>query len=163
MSEIKTRIFNYGHEKESEWPPRFGTGESGLFHVDESGEVHEGYPPSRLQIFDQAPYIVGDSISAYKHPATGQWVESRSALKAIDEATGCITTDKYIAPDPTRFNEAKRKIKEERREELRAAYELVKSGNSPLTDQQKAECRARDKQIDQTLGIDVFSKIGKKE
>lgn len=162
MSEIKTKIFNYGHEKEGTWPSQYGTLERGCFYIDENGETQSGYPPPRNLKFGDAPYIITDEIAPYRHPATGQVVDSKSKLKMIDAATNTITTDKKQAPDPTKRERLKREAKEARMAHLRECVQLVDSGNAPLTEDMKALCKARNKEISRLTGIDAQNIVGKK-
>lgn len=164
---MTNRIVSKVPDKEGDnfcWP--FGDGqpmgEKGFFFTTKDGSLTKVPPEPCHNVFGRSAYIVGDTIEAYQHPATGQVVESRSQLRAIDSATGTITTDKYQKPDPSKQQQIRKQKLADTRENLLASMELVKSGNTPFTEDQKAEFRARDKQIDQTLGVELFTKIGKK-
>jgi hypothetical protein len=162
-TEIKSKIFNYGDENEGTWPPQFGTGEHGTFYIDANGEAQAGYPPPRNIKFGDAPYFISDSMEPYRHPATGQVVESKSALRAIDNATGTITTDKKLPPDPSRNIRLRQEAKQKRMEHLREVVQLVDSGNAPLTEDLKQICKQRNQVIKETTGLDAFNVAGEKK
>lgn len=94
MSEIKTRIFNYGNEKEAEWPPKFGTnnGRGGRFYrCKKTGVIKEGSPPSEIVRFGEAPQVIFDSMPPEYHPDEGRVVESRKEWEKLDEKYNRIT------------------------------------------------------------------------
>ena len=92
MSEIRSRVFNYGNEKESEWPPRFGTGGSGRFHIDQStGDLEEGNPPPKIEKFGIAPIAIMDSMDRQFHEGVGREIESRKEWNMADKESGCVT------------------------------------------------------------------------
>lgn len=161
---ICTRVFNYGNEKESSWPPKFGTGGAGIYHIDKStGELTEGYPKSNIQVFGKAPFVIQDSIEPYYHPAACKVVESRSALKHMDQACGTITTDKLIKTDAAG---AKRRRDKERakdvHESLQKAVAQIDNGTAPLSEETRALCERQNEIITSNTGIDAFNALGRK-
>lgn len=153
---IQTRPFQFGDENEGTWPPRYPSGEKGLFHVDrETGKVREGPPPPRIEKFAQAPYIISDSMEPYRHPMTGQVLESKSALRETDKATGTITTDKPFKPDPAIAKEKREKAKADKAQALRRSLGELRAGVSHLTEEKREQCRRADEALTQKLGWDV--------
>jgi hypothetical protein len=109
---IQTRPFQFGNEKEAEWPSMYGTRESGRFYWDSETQTFKpGNPPLRIKKYAEAPYIITDEMTPYYHPKAEMMIDSKSRLRRVDEAMGTITTDKYQAPDPSwqREREAARK------------------------------------------------------
>lgn len=161
---IRTRVFNHGDEKESSWPPLFGTGGAGVYHYRD-GKLNEG-PPPRPETYGQAPFVIQDTIEPYRHPATGQWVESRAALNAIDKACGTITTDKHQSAEPYAKAREKRRREESKRDvhqAMRRAINDIDYGMAPLTEETKAKCAIQDEIVSERLGFDAFNVAGKKD
>lgn len=90
MSEIKSKIHNYGNINESEWPPRFGTGGGGRYHV-KNGELKEGNPETTIKRYGTAPVAIFDSMPAQYHEKAGRVIESRKDWDRADKETGSIT------------------------------------------------------------------------
>lgn len=94
MSEIKTKLFNYGNEKESSWPPRFGTNDNkgAVFYVDhETGKVKEGYPPPRVEKLAEAPQVIFDSMPPSYHEGACRMIESRKEWERADKEHNTVT------------------------------------------------------------------------
>lgn len=165
MSEvIKTRIFNHGDEKESEWPSMFGTGESGHFYWDEEeNKLKEGFPPRKTNFYGYAPNIIVDSISPYYHPAAEAYVDSRSKLQKIDKTFGTITTDKKLAPDPREQIERNRRRREDGTRALHRAVAQIDAGTAALTEEQKAKCSLQNEIVSNALNFDAFNAAGRKD
>lgn len=90
--EIRSKIFNYGNEKESSWPPRFGKGGAGRFHLDKTtGELKEGNPPPEFEKFGTAPIAIMDSMPKTYHEAAGREVESRQEWERLDKEHNTLT------------------------------------------------------------------------
>lgn len=163
MTQIKTRSFQFGNEKEGSWPPLFGTGGSGVYHVDrDSGKVLEGPPPPRVRKFGRAPYVIQDTIEPYLHPAAEIVVESRSALRDADRATGTITVGSRedLHVNKSYQKEQWRKLREDRREARKRAINDLNWGAAPITEEVRAKCAAQDEILSKALNFDAFS-IGK--
>lgn len=158
---IQTRIFVHGSEKESDWPSDYGTGESGQFYWDsETQTFKSGTPPIKIKIYGQAPYVIQDTMEAYRHPSTGETIESKSKLRDIDNVCGTITTDKYIPPDPTKRNEADRLRRKDLKESLHKAVAMVDAGTAPLTEETRALCAQQNEIVSRNLGMDAFNVAG---
>lgn len=161
---IRSRIINRGDRCESTWPPDEPSRDGGLFHWDsESQTFKEGPPPIRIQKFGEAPFIIQDTITPYRHPATGEWIDSRSRLSVTDRVTGCITTDKKLEPDPSWANEQRRKRQEDSRRALYKSVADIDNGNAPLSEETKAICAAENERVSSLLGFDAFNVAGRKD
>jgi|694.fasta_scaffold02764_21 hypothetical protein len=163
---IQTRVFQYGDPKESTWPPMFGKGGSGLYHRGEDGKFHEGPPPPRFEKFGEAPYVIQDTIAPYRHPSTGEVIESRARLNATDRACGTFTTDKK--QDCTDIRKSReRQLAVERKkdihEAMRKAVAAVDSGNAPLSEETRHRCEVQNRIVSDALGFDAFNVCGKKD
>lgn len=160
---IVTRPFNYGDEKEGSWPPRFGTGGSGVYHIDEkTGQAVKGYPPPRNKVYAKAPYIITDTIDAHYHHGACQWTESKSKLKHMDEASGTITTDKKL---PTNTAATKRRIEERHKdihESMHRAVAQIDAGTAPLTEEVRQLCERQNEIVSKALNMDAFNVAGRK-
>ncbi len=163
MTKIRSRLFQYGNEKESEWPPQYGEGERGFFWYDrEKGEITQE-PPKRPEKYGQAPIVIQDSLrDPYYHPGACKWTESRSELHKLDDTTGCITTDKLQPADPTQAKQRAYKKKLDAKEALLRAVAAVDNGTAPISEETQALCDAENERITKTLGIDAFNIVGKK-
>lgn len=93
MSEkIVSKVFQYGDEKEAEWPSQYGTGEKGVFHIDkETGQATRGYPKSTNLRFGEAPHVIFDSMPKTYHEAAGVMCESRQEWERLDKETNSLT------------------------------------------------------------------------
>lgn len=163
---IKTRVFNYGDEKESSWPPLFGTGGSGLYHLGEDGKLKEGPPPDKTKRYGEAPFVIQDTIDGFKHAASGEWIESRSKLRDTDRACGTITTDKRQDATPyTRAREQryKRELKADIHQAMRRAINDLDNGMAPISEETRAKCAVQDEIVSERLGFDAFNVAGRKK
>ena len=160
---IQTRIFQYGNEKESDWPPKFPTvkGFHGYFDREKQ-EFVEGSPPVR-KVFDKAPVVIADTIDPYYHPKACITVDSRSKLRDIDNACGTITTDKLQPPNPSRQSELKAKIKKDRHEALHKAVAQIDAGTAPMSEETRELCKKQNEIVANALpGLDPFNAAGRK-
>lgn len=84
--EIKSKIHTYGDEKESSWPPKFGTneGRGGVFHIDkETGELKEGYPVSDRGLAVVDHHYISDDMPPTRNPLNPREIyTSKSKLRA---------------------------------------------------------------------------------
>ena len=162
---IRTRLFNYGDEKESSWPPLFGTGGAGLFHYRD-GELKEGPPPPKVEKYGQAPFVIQDTIDGFKHSASGEWIESRSKLRDTDRACGTITTDKPLDAAPyrrEREEKQRRESKEDIHRAMRKAINDIDYGMAPLTEETRHKCAVQDEIVSERLNFDAFNVAGRKK
>ena len=163
MAKIQTRIFNYGDEKEADWPPPYGSQEKGLFYFDkETQKMVRGLPPDPHPKLAEAPYIIQDTIDKYYHPAAEKWVDSRSQLKTIDKVCGTITTDKKLEPDSSWARENKRKRREDLHRSMRKAIAQLDAGTAPLTQEVREKCERQNEIVSEALGLDAFNVAGRK-
>ena len=143
MTQIKTKIFNYGNEKESEWPTKYGTLERGVFHVDkETGETVAGYPPNPNPQHGTSAIVIFDSMPATYHEAACRTIESRKEWELADKQTGSITfgSKRDLSPKVDGAYERKRK-KAELRKASKTALDVYKANPKEL--RQKLEKRAQ--------------------
>lgn len=160
-----TRVFNYGDEKESSWPPRFGKGGSGLYHRTEDGSFKEGPPPIRVKIFGKAPFVIQDTIEAFRHPMTGKVIESRAELLATDKACGTFTTDKKQDCSGIRRSREQHMAAERKKdihEAMRRAVAAIDSDNAPLSEETRHKCQVQNEIVSDALGFDAFNVAGRK-
>lgn len=163
MSQIRTKIFNYGDKCESEWPPMFGKGGSGTYYRDpKTGIFKKGYPPPKEVKYGQAPNIIQDTTTAYYHPAAEKWTESKKEIEYLDNITGTITTDKKIPPNPYNQKEAKKRRHQDIRESTRKAVAQIDAGTAPLTEETRAMCERQNEIVSNALNMDAFNVAGRK-
>jgi len=120
----------------------------------------EGFPEPNITRYGDAPFIITDSMERFYHHGACTWVDSRSKLKMIDQACGTITSDRKLSPDPTAMQERERARREDASAAIRKAKAALDVGASPLTEEQRARCKAMDEQIKSVTGWDgqVFKK-----
>ncbi len=166
MTKIQTRVFNYGNECESDWPPVYGVARSEGSFVGywdkETQTFKEGYPPNPNPKYGEAPYVIQDSIEPYKHPAAGVVVDSRSKLNMIDKVCGTITTDKMQSADSSWQRQRRAERLKDSHEALHKAVAQVDAGTAPLSEETRALCEARNAQVADALpGLDPFNAVGR--
>lgn len=163
MTKIQSRIHQYGNEKESKWPPQYGTGEHGVFYWDsDTKEFKEGRPPLKIKRYGQAPFVITDTIEPYYHPGVCKTTSSRKELQEFDRATGTITTDKMIPANPSRFKENKRRRHEDVIASTRKAIADLDNGTAKLTEEQRAACQLRNETIAAAIpDFDPFNAAGR--
>lgn len=164
MSEkIQTKVFNYGNEKESEWPPRFGTRETGRFYWDkEKQKFCEGTPP-RHPVYDRAPNIITDTIDEYYHPGACTFVDSKSRLRDMDKACGTITTDKKIPPNKQAKIDRERELAKDRHDALHKAVAQIDAGTAPMTEETRELCKRQNEIVASAMpGLDPFNAVGRR-
>jgi hypothetical protein len=89
MGEIKTKSFNYGNEKEADWPSQFGTGEKGRFKMVD-GKAMEAKEIAKIQHAMASHGIQStDLMEPTKHPIDGKYYTSASKFRAVTKAHGC--------------------------------------------------------------------------
>ena len=163
---IRSRVFVHGDEKESSWPPLFGTGGAGFYHLDESGKLQEGPPPLRNVRYGDAPAVIQDTTDWHYHQAACRWTNSRSEIKQMDRATGTITTDGKESAEPYRKSREER-VARERQKDIRESYKravaAIDSGNAPLSEETRAKCEHQNEIVSNALGFDAFNVAGKKD
>lgn len=125
-------------------------------------ELKEGFPPPRYDHFSDGPFIIQDTIEPYRHPMTGQVIESRKQLAETDKATGCITTDKYQAPDPSWARAEAKKRHDSWQRDLKKAVEMIDSGNHGLSEQKRQVCEDQNDRLSKALNFDAYNVAGKK-
>lgn len=142
---IRSRVHNYGHEKESSWPPRFGTLDKTPMYIDrDTGELKPGYPPPR-EVHDTAPYVIFDSIKPEYHQGAGRIIESKSEWNLADKEHGTITfgNKEEATPKVDKAN----KIKAERKERKAAIKQTIERWQqNPEEMSQKLKRRQQEQQ-----------------
>jgi hypothetical protein len=114
---IKSRTFNYGNEKEAEWPSQFGTLDKTPMYFDkEKGCMVEGYPPPR-QINDTAPMVLFDSMDEQYHHGVCRPIASRKEWQLADKESGSAT----LSPTDWKRNSERREALKRKQE-----FELAK-------------------------------------
>lgn len=156
------RVIRRGDANESTWPPDFGTLDATPMHVNrETGKVEKGYP-KQVKKFGKAPAIVTDGIPAYYHPGACRVTESRSELKAFDNACGTITTDKFQEAPQTRQREIVRQREKDQHEALHKAVAQLENGTAPLTEETRQLCSKKNEIIASACpGLDPFNAVGR--
>lgn len=161
---IQTKTMVRGHEHESEWPSEFGTCKSGRYHWDaETKTFKKGSKPSNIKKYAKAPMVIGDSIEAFRHPTSGEIIDSKSKLRDTDRACGTVTTRERPPPPPDRQGELKKERAKERKAAMHKAIAAIDNGMAPLTEETKAICAQENERISQTLGFDAFNVAGRKK
>ena len=163
MAKIQTRSFNYGNEKESEWPPMFGTGEHGHFWRDKETGKMTREPPKREEKFGEAPYVITDTMDEYYHPKAQVYVDSKSKLREIDSVCGTITTDKMQPAETSWRREQKRKRIEDHHKAVHTAVAQIDAGTAPMTEETKHLCEVQNEIVSKALNFDAFNVAGKKD
>lgn len=161
---IRTRTFQYGNEKESEWPPIFGTakgqGFQGYWDI-ETQSFKEGRPPNRNHKFGDAPMYISDEMPETRHPKTGEMVSSRSKWNQIDKATGCFTTG---SKEDSGAIKKKKNIEAEDRDMLNRidrAVAMIDDGTAPLSEKTRELCKQENERLSSTLGFDAGNVLGR--
>jgi hypothetical protein len=129
---IKSKIHNYGHEHESDWPPRFPENPRGLVgYIDpETKEFKEGTPPNTNNQFGVAPMVIFDSMPPTYHEGACRTVESRKEWNMLDEQTGSLTFGSMKEPRKhiERGNtEAAKALRADRRRASEEALKMVRA------------------------------------
>jgi hypothetical protein len=133
-----------------------------VFYWDkEKQAMVEGYPPQPKK-YAQAPYVIGDTIDAYYHPGAGVWVESKAALRDMDRATGCITSDKLIPANPKNYHQNKKEIEEDIHNAVCRAVEEIDSGRRQFSEEEKVYFAKENERLSKEYNFDAFNVAGKK-
>lgn len=129
MTEIKTKSFNFGHEHEAEWPPRFPEKKEGYvaYWDSKTQTMVEGYPPPR-ETFGQAPMVIFDTMKPQYHEAAGRTIDSIKEWDRTDKEHNTITFSsiEQAKPKVDHANERKRK-KAELRKASKTALDVYKA------------------------------------
>jgi len=167
---IQTRVFNYGNEKESSWPPKYGTASilgddegGGVYHIGEDGKLVNGYPPPKNRVFARAPYIITDTIDAHYHHGACQWTESKSGLRQMDDATGTITTGSRLQPNLAPIKRRAAERRKDLHESMHRAVAQLDAGTAPLTEEQRQLCERQNEIVSEALNFDAFNVAGRKK
>jgi len=161
-NKIQTKPYRAGDEKEASWPPLEGTYDTTPVYWDsDKKKLVKGYPPQRTKEVN-APYVIGDTMPDYRHPKTGQVIDSKSKLRRIDEANGTITTDKLIPASPTKQREREYQRKLDNHNALHKAVAQLDAGTAPLDEKTRAMCDATNERISSALNMDAFNVVGRK-
>jgi len=125
---IKSRVFEYGNEKESSWPPQFPEDNKGghWYWDSEAGCLKEGYPPDPNPKFDTAPQVIFDSMPPTYHEKACRIVESRQEWERLDKETGAITFGSIKEPRKYIEKGEKEKAKELKQDRRRASLEALR-------------------------------------
>lgn len=165
MAKIQTKTFNYGNEKESAWPPKYGTNEGRGYHGyfdSERGEFVEGDPPSRTANRGKAPMFISDTMPETRHPGTGEVVDSRSRWQAIDKKNGWVTTG---SKEDTGTTKRHRDIKAEDADmigRIKRAVNDIDNGTAPLSEKFREQAKRQDELISSHLGFDAGNVLGRR-
>lgn len=134
-----------------------------FYHWDaDDQKFKEGPPPCKLKIYGQAPYVISDTTDWYRHPATGVHTNSKSRIRDMDKATGCITTDKKLPPNPSRRIENERRRRKDATESLHRAVAMVDAGTAKLTEEVRAKCDQQNDIVSKALNFDAYNAVGRK-
>ena len=131
------------------------------FYFDkELGQCVEGFPPSNIKRYGEAPFIITDTIDRFYHHGSLTYVDSKSKLRDIDAACGTITTDKKLPPDPSKQREKRKERRKDLHNAIHKSVAQLEAGTAPLTEEMRADCRRQNEAMEAILGKDCFS-IGK--
>jgi hypothetical protein len=157
---IVTKIFNYGDEKESEWPSQFGTGEKGVFHV-KAGEVVEGYPENINLNFGTAPTVIFDSMPEQYHEGACRKIDSRKEWNKADQESGTLTFGNKAEATP-RVDEANaRKAKKaELRKASKAALDAYRANPREVRQKLEKQAEAQVKTLKQSRLVNKLKDAG---
>lgn len=139
MTKIKSRVFKRGHALESNAISDYGTGEKGRWHWDkETREFKRGNPPPRVIKYDRAPGIIGDEMPETYCHADGKHYTSKKKMEAAHKALGFEQC--HGEPDSSWKADEKDTLPEVT-DYVDKAYNLLKNGEAPLTEKEKAQCK----------------------
>lgn len=159
---VVSRVHQAGDPCESEWPGE-GTKETGNFYWDrEERKFKPGFPPAQIKKYDDAPYVIGDTIADYYHPGAEEWTDSRSKLEALDKKTGCMTTDKRQTPSDSPIKQRIRERREDMHKCMHEAVAKVDAGTAGLTEETRKLCERQNELISEATGMDAFNVAGRK-
>jgi len=159
---IKSKVHNYGHEHESDWPPMFPQDTSGgSFYWDkETQTFKEGYPPNPNNKFGVAPTVIFDSMPPTYHEGACRTVESRAEWERLDKETGSLTFSSTEEPKKhiaIKTKEEKKALREDRRNASLEAIRKVRANPREINQkfQKEAEKQA---EIAKQSGLDKILK-----
>lgn len=81
MSDIKSKIFNYGDKNESEWPPRFGNRKSGRSYWNKEKKCMVEGSPDPSHISKALDNFTSDVIDPTESMINGKHYSSKSRLR----------------------------------------------------------------------------------
>lgn len=147
-TKIQTKPFNYGNEKESEWPSRFPKSKKGYhcYWDKEKQELVEGYPSPTPKL-GVAPMYISDCMDETVHPKTGEVTASRKRWAEIDKANGCFTTGSFEETGSKKRKKDTKKEDVELIDTIRKAKAGLENGSikppepKPLPDSVKKEIK----------------------
>ena len=133
-----------------------------IYHIDkETGELVEGYPPYKFEVYSEAPMFISDTMNPTRHPMTGTVVESRRMWQDIDKATGCMTTSTHVPPKSKR-QEWLKASSEERKKAMLKSIAQLDAGTAPLNEEQRELCRIQNDIVSDALNFNAHDVIGRK-
>lgn len=140
---IKSKIHNYGHEKESSWPPRFPREDNkgGHWYIDPDKGLTEGYPPPDPNR-GKAPLVIFDSMPAEYHQGAGRIVESRKEWDRLDKEHNTLTfgSRKEIKRSTKQGKKQKEKeFKEDRNIAVREGIQKVRANPKEIREKLQKE------------------------
>lgn len=161
---IQTRVFEYGNEKEADWPPMFGNRKSGVSHWDPiKKKMVEGYPPRKEPVFGKAPMVIQDSMDAERHPMTGETVDSRARWRRIDRENGLVTTDRHEPASDAPIRKRDAEIRKDRSRALRKAVAAIDNNMAPINEETRVLCERQNEIVSKALNFDAFNVVGRKK
>lgn len=141
MSEIKTRKYNKGNPKESNWPSEFGNAKKSTRYVFRDGKFTE---INGEVANSKAPAVHQDTMDGVEHPAEpGKLIESKSQYRAITKKHGLeeIGNEKVgrIQPKYDRVSE------QDYIDDVKKAINDCRWGNSGLSEYERHRCKEMDR------------------
>lgn len=146
MAKIQTRLFNYGNEKESAWPPQFpdeGNAGRHFFYDKEQKKVVEGYPlPEGV---NSSAFVQQDTMEPTQHMKDGKWYTSKREFRKTTRRYGCEEIGDQIdwRNKPTKDPKQEQKLEEA----VGRAYYQVRDGMAPLSEFDKERCKIINRNI----------------
>jgi hypothetical protein len=147
---IKSKIFEYGNEHESSWPPKYPAEKRGLVgYIDkETKEFVEGYPVDPNPKYGTAPSVIFDSMPPAYHEKAQRIVESRKEWERLDRETGALTFGNVEEPRrhmTKAAQDAKKELKRDRRRASEEALKMVRANPKEINQKWQKEA---EKQMD---------------
>jgi hypothetical protein len=163
-NKIQTRPFQYGNEKESDWPPEMpeGRGFSGYWDSD-LGKFVEGRPPRKTKKYGEAPMYISDVMPETRHPGSGEVVDSRSRWNRIDKANGWVTTGSFEDTGVTKKRYDPLNDHQSYLDRIDRAVTMIDDGTAPLSEKTREQARQTDEILSSTLGFDAGNVLGRKK
>lgn len=143
---IKSRVFEYGNEKESEWPSKYGTREAGRFWWNHETQTFDTQPPPKPQKLGESAAVIPDEIEV-KSMVDQKVYTSKRALLASYKRAGKEVVGNDVDYRPTKDPAIEKRAAEKLEADISRSYYQVRDGMAPLSEFDKARCKAINNQL----------------